>query len=570
MELGDASIRFLEKLHLLYEQAHSLEPAEVQKHLIAFLKEEKELVKTLCNKGLEARSKPETPMNLPLFDKSPLATSDLQKAWLLASIIEATEDRATIKDLDLRIIGANKALIKAAGKQTLEEILGRTDLEIFGDHPHVRQYMDDEKDAQLLAPGEFILKVEPFIYPDGSRSVTLVKKFPVFSASGQLIATANISRDITELENARGQIQERNRLLDTVIESVDEGISLSNYSGHFEIFNKKLERITGYSREEANSASNFIDCIYHDEKEKAKVYRMLESLKKSKGSNSDETVIVTKHGQTRQLSVFTIIISLSGQEYFLSVYQDITDRKNAEAALIRSEAELRELNATKDKFFSIIAHDLKNPFGSMNNFLDLIVKGYPDFDRAKILKYLNVLHQTAKNGYELLENLLEWSRSQTGRINYNPTRISLRNIGEQTIALYAAMAQEKNISLQNHIPEHLTAFADEYMITTVVRNLLQNALKFSFPLGIITLKAEIAGLEVLFHVEDMGTGISADDLDKLFRIDTHFSRTGTAREAGTGLGLILCKEFIIRNKGRITVKSEQGRGSCFTFSLPRA
>ena len=230
--------------------------------------------------------------------------------------------------------------------------------------------------------------------------------------------------------------------------------------------------------------------------------------------------------------------------------------------------QLSELNATKDKFFSIIAHDLKNPFNALMGFSSLLIDSFDDYNDEEKLDLIQTMSDASENAYKLLQNLLEWSRSQTGSIKWNPDTIKLDQISKDTFALLENAALNKKISLQNLIPKNAKAYADGNMITTVIRNLLSNSLKYTLSGGEIKLYSSKNDNEIELTVEDNGVGIRKEDIHKLFRIDINFSTNGTNSETGTGLGLILCKEFVEKNGGKIWVESEQGIGSKFKFTMP--
>ena len=250
------------------------------------------------------------------------------------------------------------------------------------------------------------------------------------------------------------------------------------------------------------------------------------------------------------------------------ISRDITSLIEFEKSLQKSEKELQELNATKDKFFSIVAHDLKNPFGSIINFANLLLSNLEKLDEEKLKKYVTAIFETSKQGFNLLENLLEWSRSQTGKIVYNPIKVSINSLVSANISLIEHTAAKKEISIQNNLDKNLIGFADPNMISTVIRNLLSNAVKFTGNKGKIRIFNTIKKGIIEIHFQDTGVGIPKDDLPKLFRIDEDFSTRGTDNEKGTGLGLIIAREFVTRNKGEIKVTSIEGTGSTFSFSIP--
>lgn len=241
---------------------------------------------------------------------------------------------------------------------------------------------------------------------------------------------------------------------------------------------------------------------------------------------------------------------------------------NLEKKVEQRTLELKELNATKDKFFSIIAHDLKNPFNTLMGFTELLLENLADYSQDKLEEFISILYDTSRHSYALLENLLEWSRSQTGRIEMNPEKVKMHDIFEENIDLLYNNATNKKISLVNNIDADAFAFADSNMVRTVIRNLISNAIKYTKENGIISGSSEMNGNMIEISVKDTGIGIAPENIEKLFKIDVNYSTSGTADETGTGLGLILCKEFIQKNGGEIWVESELGKGSTFRFSLP--
>ena len=229
---------------------------------------------------------------------------------------------------------------------------------------------------------------------------------------------------------------------------------------------------------------------------------------------------------------------------------------------------LHELNATKDKFFSIIAHDLRTPFSSIIALSEMLVQLIKEKNYDGIEEYAALIEQSSNQAMDLLSNLLGWARSQTGRIEFKPERLNLSQLLDETAQMFDQVAVPKNITIKRNFTEDLVIFADKQMIGTVLRNLISNAIKFTRPGGEISLLAKPEPDHAMVTVSDTGVGISEERLKKMFRIEYNESTYGTANEKGTGLGLILCKEFIEKHDGRIWAESETGKGSAFCFSLP--
>lgn len=229
--------------------------------------------------------------------------------------------------------------------------------------------------------------------------------------------------------------------------------------------------------------------------------------------------------------------------------------------------ELQELNATKDKFFSIIAHDLKTPFNSILGLSEILKEEAKHLDIATIEQYSGIIHSTSKNTFRLLENLLEWARIQQSQILFHPVSVQLKNLVNEVVEFMVEKANSKMIAVINYIPDGMVVYADKDMLKTILRNLISNALKFTSTRGKVEIKAISKGSTIEILVFDTGTGISKDDMAKIFRIDSNFTKDGTENEKGTGLGLLLCKEFVEKHGGKIWVESEIGKGSTFTFTL---
>lgn len=252
----------------------------------------------------------------------------------------------------------------------------------------------------------------------------------------------------------------------------------------------------------------------------------------------------------------------------INLNRELRERKLVEEALIQSEIRLKELNATKDKFFNIVAHDLKNPFTSLLGATELLSSNIENMDKEKIKKLAQILNDSSKSGYAILLNLLDWSRSQTGLIKINLQKLNLAKLLEDNISDMRLNLLEKQIHFSLEINEEIIIIADKNMLNTILRNLLSNAAKFTYRGGNVSIRAEKSGKKVVVSIKDNGIGISADNIDKLFRIDSKYTRPGTEKEGGTGLGLKLSKEFVEKLGGKIWASSVEKKGSEFCFSLP--
>jgi signal transduction histidine kinase len=279
--------------------------------------------------------------------------------------------------------------------------------------------------------------------------------------------------------------------------------------------------------------------------------------------------------EQKRIQIFLFItIGLGGIVVLLVWYMYLTKRRSNKQLKTNNETiaaqniELQNLNATKDKFFSIIGHDLKGPLNSLTSFSNLLINYFDSLSKDEIQALAKDLDKSLKNLYSLLNNLLEWARSQTGNIDFAAEAFDISDVLNENSELLTTQATTKQITILHEKASPLEVYAHKQSITTVVRNLISNAIKFTPPGGAIRLTATKMNTEVVVSITDNGVGMNQSVIDKLFRIDTKHSTIGTANEKGTGLGLILCKDFIEKNGGRIWVTSDEGKGSVFYFTLP--
>ena len=262
-------------------------------------------------------------------------------------------------------------------------------------------------------------------------------------------------------------------------------------------------------------------------------------------------------------------MSFAARQYRTAI-SDITERKRAEEALREDERQLRELNALnaqKDKFVSILAHDLKNPLVSFLCFAKLLEEDFEGMAPAERAHLIQLFRESAEALFALLENLLTWSQLQRGMMAYFPQALILDWMAARDVALFAPQAAQKQITLTQAVPA-IGIQGDYNMVDAVIRNLISNAIKFTPPGGAVQMTATLAAQEVRIAVADTGIGISPEKVAQLFQIDAKTQRPGTAGEKGTGLGLILCKEFVEKHGGRLWVESVVGQGTTVTFTLP--
>jgi two-component system, sensor histidine kinase and response regulator len=246
--------------------------------------------------------------------------------------------------------------------------------------------------------------------------------------------------------------------------------------------------------------------------------------------------------------------------------QEIND--NLEKLVAKRTSDLEKANATKDKFFSIIAHDLKNSFNGLLGYSNILLSDFDSFGNEDKIKMISAIRQVSENTYKLLQNLLDWARVQTGLISFHPEEIHLSSLLQDELSVQKRLAEQKNIHIELKADDTLRVVADLNMISTIIRNLLSNAVKFTNHGGKIVLSLKQDGEMALISVKDPGIGIAPENMDKLFKVSENLKTFGTNQEEGTGLGLILCKEFVEKNHGQIEIHSEVNVGTEAVFRLP--
>ncbi len=261
-----------------------------------------------------------------------------------------------------------------------------------------------------------------------------------------------------------------------------------------------------------------------------------------------------------------------GVDYITKPFQqeEVLARINAHVTIKRQREELDRLNATKDRLFSVIGHDLRGPFMGLLGALELLRDSSDDMDSRTKHELIANLYESAERTYRLLENLLEWSRSQQRAVEPHRRPVAVRELAVDTVQLFQGAARQKGVSVEIEVPDGLAVFADRDMIGTVMRNLVNNAVKFTRPGGSVTIRAHDRDAIVALEVCDTGIGIDAEARDALFDLSRAVTRAGTGGEKGSGLGLLLAHDYVIRNGGTIDVESAPGDGTCFRLTLPAA
>jgi PAS domain S-box-containing protein len=389
--------------------------------------------------------------------------------------------------------------------------------------------------------------------------------------------TVFVTRDITERKRAQQAIRESEEKYRNITENIDDFLYTFERTGRIlrpVFYTSSVEKITGYSQAEFLIDSRLILKIIHpDDFETAK--KLLKKIFKSSIQNSGEFElrIIHKNGNVVWIrNKMNLVRSRDGLiNKLYGLISDITLRKLAQDELKKSTDNLIKLNETKDRFISIISHDLRTPFSSILGFTDLLLNDEGLSEEEK-RQYIEFIRESSQSMLQLVNSLLDWTRIQTGRIKFEPEKTDANKIIENSINTLIGTAIQKNIIIKSEVHDELQVFADNGLLLQVFNNLISNAIKFTRSGGSIIISGRPSSHMRFyeFSVKDTGTGIKKENLDKLFNVDTKFSSEGTAGEKGTGLGLSLVKEIIDKHGGEISVKSEFGSGSEFVFTIPVA
>jgi PAS domain S-box-containing protein len=466
----------------------------------------------------------------------------------------------------------NDAWLKMHGYDSGDEIIGKH----FSLTQNINEYDKAIENVNKLLSGEAI-PIGNFtrLCKDGSVKNHNFSAHPV-KKYGKIIGFEGFIIDTTEQKKALDSLKESELKFKNAFEYSAIGMALISLDGKWLKINSKISEILGYTEEELKKLT-FQDITYPDD-----LMQDLENLNLLLTgkifSYTMEKRYIHKSGNIiwALLAVSLAKDSTDNPLHFISQIKDISERKQSEEIINQNNIKLAELNASKDKFFSIIAHDLKAPFSGFLGITKLMSENINNFSIEELQNLSLKMRDAAGNIYQLLENLLEWSRMQRGTIEFNPEECSIIQIINQNIELVREISVQKNITIENKISDNTIINADIAMLNTIFRNLISNSIKFTHRNGIIEIgntKQEINNSlttngYIEIYLKDTGIGMNNELINKLFKIEEDVSRKGTENEPSTGLGLLLCKEFAEKHNGSIRVESEVGKGSTFYLKLP--
>lgn len=514
---------------------------------------------------------------------NPIVTVD--GTLILAAIIDITERKKSANQLkqyeyffnhtqDFSCIANVQGYFETVNSQ-FQNVLGYSEKELlenrFFNFIHPDDIPATSKEIEKLGKGDSTINfVNRYRKKDGDYLWFEWSASPDPN-SGKLYA---IARDITERKKAENQFR-------LVVESVPNAIILVNSDGEISMSNKQAEKQFGYTNDElvGSKLEILLPERFRNNHLSFRDMFLTNPETRSMGAGRD-LFALRKDGTEFPAEIGLNPIATEDGTLILTSIIDITERKKLEESiqantkkieeqnqeLKRSEQKLKELNATKDKFFSIIAHDLKNPFNIILGLTDLLSEDYESFSDSDKKELLSELNLSSKTTYTLLENLLTWALSQQGRIEVKKEELNLAELAQASVSPYTPNSRKKNIDIEIDVPEDQMIFVDKYTMSFMIGNIVNNAVKFTPEGGSINIasKSDSEWIELL--IRDTGVGMSEKQINKLFRIEESNSTLGTNNEKGTGLGLILCKEFIKKNGGDIRVESEIGKGSIFIIT----
>ena len=491
---------------------------------------------------------------------------------LLGSLVKSSKEGISVEK-ENKIILVNDSFANIFGYIRKEDLLGKSFIEMVADEDvkRIAEYLHLIR-RKMDAPNrfEFLGKRE-----DGSNTFYSTS-VSVFEIEGKNYLVY-VTRDISERRRSQHALRESEEKYRSLIENIDDFFfTYAKISNRLKpiFYSAGTGKITGYTQDELiRDQKLYFKIIHPDDLHivKQKVKDLLKS--RIKNSSEIEFRIINKYGNIIWVrnKINLIRDDYGNVKKLYGIVSDISIRKKAEDDLRKSKEDLIKLNETKDRFLSIVSHDLRTPFSSILGFTELILNDdtLSDQDRNKYIKFIQ---ESSNSMLTLVNSLLDWNRLQTGRVQFEPEKTEAYSVIEKSINSLAGSALRKNITIKSTVSKEIQIFVDENLILQVFNNLLSNAIKFTKPNGVISIMVKpsqrLRFLE--FSIQDNGVGIKAEDIKKLFSIDSKFIKDGTSGEKGSGMGLTIVNDIIQKHGGSILVESEPDKGSTFKFTLPIA
>lgn len=524
----------------------------------------------------------------------------IQEQFLVDALMNNLTDHIYFKDRESKFIRINRAHAHSFGLPDPDFAAGKSDFDFFTEQAANKAFEDEQN---IIRTGQSVFKEEKLTRKDNSDAWFSVKKMPLQDKTGNIIGTFGISRDITELkrreleshvlfeitqgittsDNLEELLKLMHNSLGKVIYAENCFVALHDYKTGLFSFPYFVDQFDSVPQPQSmgKSCTAYVFRTIKPFLFRQEEYEKL--LKKNEvelvGSASPSWIGIPLQTPSKVIGVLVLqhyeienVYTESDLRFLISVGSQIAlsiERKQAEEEIKQKNELLLGINAEKDKFFSILAHDLRGPLSAFVAATQILTEEIQTMDIEDIREITVSMKTSATNIYNLLENLLEWSRIKRGTINFNPEKFLLFAKIDDCVKMILEQAKKKNITIGFSIPDNMEVYADSHMFDTVVRNLVSNAIKFTPNGGNIIISAfELHDNNIEIKIHDNGIGMKQDLISKLFIVNEKTSRSGTDGEPSTGLGLTLCKEFIEKHGGTINVESEEGSGSTFSFTIP--
>ena len=507
-----------------------------------------------------------------IFDDVTFEKTFQEQLSMFRSVFEKAQDGIVIES-EQKIILANNYFANLFGYEDRSYLIGKNIFELVDDKdiPKVEAFIKlAETEEEYSHRFEFLSK-----RPDKANFYieVSISSFKIEKKIFDVI----IARDITERKRAQKAIKDSEEKYRNLTENINDFLFTFERVGKLIkpiFYTSSVEKITGYSQSEMLTETRFFLRIIHPD-DLPFLIKKIKNISHIRIQLNDEFEfrIINKHGNIVWVRTkLNLVRDNTGKiQKIYGIVSDITLRKKAEYELSKTTENLVKLNETKDRFISIVSHDLRTPFSSILGFTDLLLSD-SDLSEDEKKQYIKYIEESSKSMLELVNSLLNWTRLQTGRISFEPERTPAKDIIKIALNNIAGIALQKGIELHSYIENDIYVYVDKDLILQVFNNLLSNAIKFTRKKDSITISTLPSHSSRFweFSVKDTGVGIKKENLSKLFRIDSKFTSPGTEGEKGTGFGLSLVKEIIEKHGGKIWVESEYGKGSTFKFTLPIA
>ena len=410
-------------------------------------------------------------------------------------------------------------------------------------------------------------------WPDGSMAYLSINASPRFDENHEFDGMVATLENITDQVKAEKEKKRNDLFQEAIIKNAAEGLCVCYNCEefpfvNFTVWSDQMTKITGYTMDEINK-QGWYQSLFKDPEIQQKAIQRMSAMQEGDDIVTEEWSITTKDNTNKTISISaSVILEENSKTHVMALITDTTVKRKYTEAIENHNKELKRLNDTKDKFLSIISHDLKGPIGSQVQLLEILIETIKKKSIDEIEQYILKLYEQSKVSYELMDNLLNWAKSQIGSRKIKPEKFVLKELVDEVTDHFTDDGKNKQINIYNMVKQGTLVFADKSSIQTVLRNLISNSIKFTKPGGKIKISSERIKNMIYIKVEDNGVGMSKSEVDTLFQMGETKSKTGTKNEKGSGLGLLICKELVSDNHGEIWAESEYRKGSTFIFSLP--